>query len=285
MVMNTTNPIRLYQNESQPLCLGCANCRELNLCGGMRNAGGVFDCMQFCRCEDERACDYVCRRKQSDFIERHKEVNGFTLDNIPRIAPVPSSMLPSYVPFVYHPYKRFNRLVTQAVALPLFALFSHKTGQIKFRSREELADHYHFDPAAKLVISGVSKDRDLETYWEHRRAAKIPEQLRALHPDLVTTPNFSLFLDAPRWDTLHNIKRIAICWSELVAQQLPASLHLNARTDTDWERLTAFIAEREEIQSVAFEFATGAAGARGSWHVEQMVQLAARVRRPLQLVV
>jgi hypothetical protein len=135
------------------------------------------------------------------------------------------------------------------------------------------------------VFSGVSKDRPLEAYWEHRRAANIPEQLRDLNPDLITAPNFSLFLDAPRWDNLQNMKRIAICWNELTAQHLPTSLHLNARTETDWQRLTAFVAEREEVQSVAFEFATGAAGSRGEWHVEKIVEMATKVRRPLQIVI
>jgi len=33
-----------------------------------------------------------------------------------------------------------------------------------------------------------------------------------------------------------NMKRIAICWSELASCGIAASLHLNARTDRDWER-------------------------------------------------
>src|SRR5207249_4165551 len=51
----------------------------------------------------------------------------------------------------------------------------------------------------------------------------------------------SMFLDVPRWDNLHNMKRIALCWSELVSRGLPTSLHLNARTDRDWERWIEFI--------------------------------------------
>jgi hypothetical protein len=82
------------------------------------------------------------------------------------------------------------------------------------------------------------------------------------------------------------MKRIAICWGELVSAGVPTSLHLNACTDRDWERWTEFVAERDEVRSVAFEFATGAARLeRGEWHTGKLMALAAAVPRPLQLVV
>jgi hypothetical protein len=82
------------------------------------------------------------------------------------------------------------------------------------------------------------------------------------------------------------MKRIAICWSELVQAGIPTSLHLNARTDRDYERWTEFVAERDDVRSVALEYATGAAKQnRGEWHTEKLVALAAAVPRPLQLVV
>jgi hypothetical protein len=49
--------------------------------------------------------------------------------------------------------------------------------------------------------------------------------------------------------------------------------------------LATFIAERAEVTDVAFEFKTGAAWrTRLPFHVTQLVQLASRVRRPLNLV-
>lgn len=53
---------------------------------------------------------------------------------------------------------------------------------------------------------------------------------------MVTTPNYSLSIDQPRWDDLHSLKRIAIVHEEFLNEGLPAALHVNARTDKDWER-------------------------------------------------
>jgi len=82
-----------------------------------------------------------------------------------------------------------------------------------------------------------------------------------------------------------NMKRIAICWSELASCGIAASLHLNARTDRDWERWTDFIGERDEVTSLTVEFATGLARKeRGRWYVDKMLLLASKVPRTLHLV-
>jgi hypothetical protein len=109
--------------------------------------------------------------------------------------------------------------------------------------------------------------------------------LAAIEPAVVTAPNFSLFLNVPRENDLHNMKRIALCWHELTAAGIPAALHVNARTDHDWSRWAEFIRARSEVTTIAFEFATGARSkARGEWHVKQLVLLRERVGRDLALV-
>ena len=81
------------------------------------------------------------------------------------------------------------------------------------------------------------------------------------------------------------MKRIAICWQELVAAGIPAALHVNARTDHDWIRWAEFIRRRPEGTTIAFEFATGARSAtRGTWYVGQLKRLRDRVGRDLALV-
>ncbi len=67
---------------------------------------------------------------------------------------------------------------------------------------------------------------------------------------------------------------------------MPAALHVNARTERDWERWRDFIAARDEVTHLAFEFATGAGwGTRLTWHAEQLARLASSVSRPLHLIV
>jgi len=164
-------------------------------------------------------------------------------------------------------------------------LFDHSNGRLKFSKKEDVARSFGFDASAKLLISGVGQDRVIEYYWSHRLAAEIPEQLSLLQPALVTVPNYSLFLGVPREDNLYSMKRIAICWDELVRSEVPASLHVNARTDRDWERWTEFIGERDEVRSIAYEFATGpACMERGKWHAQKLIKLACEVGRDLQII-
>src|SRR5262249_18450629 len=125
----------------------------------------------------------------------------------------------------------------------------------------------------------------IEYYWTHRKAAKLPYQLARIKPTLITVPNYSLFLAVPREDNLYSMKRIAVCWDELVRSGIPTALHVNARTDRDWERWTEFVAKRGEIQSIAYEFATGPACLeRGKWHAQKLIKLANEVGRDLQII-
>ena len=102
----------------------------------------------------------------------------------------------------------------------------------------------------------------------------------------MTTPNFSLFTDRPRWDDMHSMKRIAVTHEEFLRVGLAAALHVNARTEWDWERWTDYILQRSEVTHVAFEFTTGTGRVgRMDWHAEQLAMLAEGVGRPLHLVV
>lgn len=276
----------LYHDADRPLSLGCVNCTEQKTCGGLHTSGNHFDCLVFCECPNPADCQYVCPNNLVNYMARFHEVVGFKFDNVERAPALTYPSLPLSVPLLYHSSGRSDRLKMDTVAVPLSFLLDRKTGMLRFSTREAVAAAFGFDESARLIITGVDQDQPIEDYWSFRRATRIPEQLASLRPDLVTTPNYSTPLDTPRWDNLHNMKRIAICWSELVQAGIPTSLHLNARTDRDYERWTEFVAERDEVRSVALEYATGAAKQdRGEWHTEKLAALAAAVSRPLQLVV
>jgi hypothetical protein len=129
-------------------------------------------------------------------------------------------------------------------------------------------------------------DPPLERWWSLSDARRPAiRALRDLGVQLVTTPNYSLFTDRPRWDDMHSMKRIAIVHEEFLSEGMPAALHVNARTEKDWDRWTKYIADRSEVTHIAFEFGTGAGWAtRTAWHAGQLAKLAVSVGRPLHLV-
>ena len=58
--------------------LGCARCRERDLCGGLVIKAAFLDCLQFC-CGKSQNCDRVCRNNP-DYVDRVREVGTFDLN-------------------------------------------------------------------------------------------------------------------------------------------------------------------------------------------------------------
>lgn len=266
--------------------LGCRGCPDFEHCGGLHTDAGIFDCGDLCSCADRSKCDMVCRHKPHAFFERLREVGGFDLATIARVAPVARPPLPDLVPLIDHKYSRTKTLGETVVAVPLYALFHMGNGEPLVRTRSDLAARFLLPESGTVIASGVGRDVRVEAWWAFADRARVMQTLRDLGIALVTAPNFSVFTNVPRPDNLHGIKRIGLSWVELMENGVPAALHLNARTDFDYSRWTRFINERPEVESVAFEFGTGA-GHRGriDWHVERLCALARGVGRPLTLVV
>jgi hypothetical protein len=228
----------------------------------------------------------VCRNNPVLFFERLMEVDGFDLNTIPRVPPLPTPALPDIIPLISDKFSRSGVLREPVVAVPLFELFHMRSGEPHVRTREQLADRFRVPVDTVVVASGVNRDVKVEAWWAIADRLRVLNTLKSLGVTLVTTPNFSLFIDVPRPDNLHGMKRIGLSWAELMAGGVPAALHVNARTDHDYARWTRFVAERPEVTILAFEFGTGAGyPGRIEWHVERLCGLADRVARPLMLVV
>jgi hypothetical protein len=73
--------------------------------------------------------------------------------------------------------------------------------------------------------------------------------LKAAGVGLVTTPNYSLFLDRPRWDDMHAMKRIALMHEEFLAEGMPAALHVNGRTDSDFRHWGSYVTARPKFHT------------------------------------
>jgi len=277
---------RLWHNEKlNTPSLGCERCPQKGLCGGLRVEQALYDCLGYC-CGKPAECDKVCRNRPEAFAKALREIGGFDLENVPRAPLLPRPKTPSVIPVLYHGAKRSTPFRASSICLPLYDIIARHDGGKRYESRAALAEKYGIRENANIVLTGTDIDSHLERWWSlsGKRLDAI-RALRALGVSLVTSPNFSMFTDQPRWDDMHSMKRIAITHEEFLREGLPAALHVNARTERDWERWIRYIAARPEITHVAVEFATGAGwGTRTPWHVEQLTKLAREVGRPLHLV-
>lgn len=266
--------------------LGCQSCPEKDVCGGVYVAAPYFDCLTYC-CNRPGSCKSVCRNNVH-FAKRVWEIEGFDLKNLPKNSPLERPNLPMVVPIIYHASSRVGILTPGTAALPLSVTFGKRAGEAKVGSAVSLRAAYRLAPDTNVILTGIGEDVPIERWWGvgvQKRIIVIKAMIRA-RIGLVTTPNFSLTINVPRWDDLHAIKRIGHVYSELVGEGMPAALHVNGRTDWDFVRWTQFIVDHREVTHVAYEFTTGSRwGGRRIQHAAWLCTLAKNVGRPLHLIV
>lgn len=278
---------RLWCDASvRTMSIGCVDCPDRRSCGGLQVEANLYNCLDLC-CGNIDGCDVVCRNKPHDFAQRVREIDGFGLENVPRSASVAVPDLPNVIPWLSHGGSRGARFSeANAVSIPLYKVIHRRDGEARYANADELAQTFGLSRSTRFVFTGTAFDPPLERWWSlgPGRLDAI-RGLKALNPALVTVPNFSLFVDQPRWDDMHNMKRIAVVHEEFLREGVAAALHLNARTDKDYERWRDYLHSRPEVTHVAFEFATGASSVeRMRWHADQLVALAVAAGRPLHLV-
>lgn len=250
-------PQRLWDDATRhPPSLSCPTCLERDRCGGVHTDAGILDCRDFCTCADKSKCDMICRFNPGLFVARMREVGGLGFDNAPRSSANGVPTLPLVVPFVDHRYGRAAILDEPVVAVSLYELINMATGEVHVASRGELAARFLVPEGAQVVVSGVDKDRPIERWWELKDRRPILSALKHLGVALVTTPNYSVLTNVPRTDNLHAMKRILLAWTEMASVGVATALHVNARTEHDYARWGALVADRQEIEILSFEFAT-----------------------------
>jgi hypothetical protein len=257
---------------------------RMELCGGLAIETRIWNCLSFC-CNQPSKCSRVCRNNPT-FAFRVHEVGGFELD-LPRGPALRAPMLPAVAPEVFHGFGRTRPFAPGTATLSLYRVFDRRSGQPRFSGPKELCDHLRVAEGTRFVLVGIQRDKPLERWWElgKEKRYSIIKSAQNCGAILVTSPNYSLFLDRPRWDDLHAIKRIAWTHQEFLDAGLPAALHVNGRTETDFKRWAEYIVAHPEVQHVSYEFTTGTGRLpRRAQHVAWLCQLARLVGRPLHLL-
>ncbi len=196
------------------------------------------------------------------FWEKWNDVGGLLDLSIqsPIYGPVYAT-LPRYIPKIHDGYARNRLLSSQSwVGLSLNDLLSAKRkSQVgrKFNSKSEVCGRFRISPTSKILAIGVDHDKFIENFWEKHRSHRLPEVLRQLGIDAVTTPNYSLFTDVTGFQMVRNLKRTLLCAQRLSDADVATVIHINAFRQQHWDIWRNFLLEHEEVSVVAKEFETG----------------------------
>lgn len=272
---------------AEPL-MGCSRCADRETCGELhvRNTGSLLlSCMEHCTCADPNICDIVCPNNAKVYASRHQEVDGWDLENIPRTRDLTLPKLPGWIPLFQGNLSGRRPMEGEPViGLPMSMALTGTGEETRARTDAELARSYGARPSEGWVVSGTEDDRAVERMWTPM-LTRIAEELARSGAVFATTPNFSLLQDSPRHDNLHAMKRIAWAWYRMTEGGLCTALHLNARTDRDFERWATFVRNRPEVKAVAFEFLTGSAPKDSAeMYAERLSRFAEMCGRRLPLV-
>lgn len=266
--------------------LGCSVCPTLDTCGGLCVRAPIMDCNDLC-CGSPGNCTTVCRNKPRDYVQRIREIGDYRLRHVERAPTLPVTFKEDIIPLVYHGSSRAGALQNSIFALRLPDLVNFRTGELRFTSRQALCAAYRISPTADLVLTGVNQDKRIEPWWGLAdKRISIIQGLVDIGIKLVTVPNFSVILNQPRHDDLHAMKRIALLFAEFQNAGMACALHPNGRTTRDFARWSRFIAAREEVQTLSYEFTTGPGRkSRIGFHLDQLARLADNAGRELDIVI
>lgn len=265
--------------------LGCSSCPHYQLCGGLSVDAQIWDCFDLC-CGKHGACERVCRRNES-FVLQNNEIGGFDLEQVGEIPALSFTPTLDIIPTVYHGSTRKTSMQSPTVSLRFADLFNFRNGSVRFESREHLADVFKIRGDAEIILCGIDQDRRVEAWWslgEPTREWAIAK-LHEIGVSMITTPNFSMIMNRPRTNDLSSMKRIAVTHREFVLGGIPAALHVNGRTDRDFERWARFLQRRHGVSCIAFEFSTGSNRRdRYQTYIKWLKELQRHVSRPLDIV-
>lgn len=278
---------KIQHREDAPLLMGCPSCRHFaKHCSGLNLELGLIDCQDFCNCADPSKCDVVCEAAPERFVKRLREVDGFGMRGITFAHSHIWPVVDAHIPVIDKPLEGFSAASLRVGAMPFRAAISRTRAGLAAYSDSELQQRFNGRPEQGWILTGVDHDARIEAIWALGRAGRKSLFAGLKNAGIVaaTSPNFSAMADVPRTDNFHARKRILIIWEEMNEAGIPTALHVNGRTQGDFDYFADAL-NQSGSRAISFEFATGAAAVEaGDRFVGRLLRLVDRVGGPLTLV-
>lgn len=208
------------------------------------------------------------------------EVKSLTYKPVTKLVSPQIANWPLFSPQIYHGSRRFRPLHADCVSISIKSLLAEtKPGD----GPDDVRKAFKLEDSTKVIGLGVARDHFLEKWWGARR--QIAEHLAGLGLHGVTTPNFSVFSNAPRPQTMVSIARIHHFSEALSAAGAAVIPHVYAETDLDWEQWKRVLQDQPAVHAIAMEFQTGLLKEeKAQRYIERLVELREAVGRPLHLI-
>lgn len=261
----------------------CHECVLRPRCGGLVKDGEAeYTCMLRCgQCRDKHGnCPFACPNNEARFTMMVGEVKSLTYKPVTKLVSPQASNWSLFAPQIYHGSRRSRPLHAECVSISIKSLLAEtKPGD----GPSELRKIFKLEESTRVIGLGVARDHLLEKWWGER--AQVAERLARLGLDGVTTPNFSVFSNAPRPQTMVSIARIHHFSEALSAAGAAVMPHVYAETDHDWEQWKTVLRDQPNVHAIAMEFQTGLLKEdKAHRYIERLVELRDAIGRPLHLV-
>lgn len=261
----------------------CYKCSFYQTCGGMVEDGVAdFSCMLRCgQCKSlSGECPFACPNNEARLVWMVAEVKSLSYRPLLQFKAHSKDPWPFFAPQIYHGSCRWKPLDVGCVTIGIADLLARTKptdSPIEVRRKFRLAD------ATKIIGIGVARDHLLERWWAEKDI--VAERLATMDLEAVTTPNFSIFANSPRTQSLVSIARIHHFSETLTKAGVPTVPHLYAETDMDWQRWTSVLLEQRNVQTIAMEFQTGLNNeVDARRYIEKLAELRESIGRPLHLI-
>lgn len=267
--------------------LSCKDCPIHRQCGGLtldnQNYLTCFLECGSCRNNEYQQCLYACPNNPEYFMRELASVGSLDYRPTSRLKAPSSARFPLYIPQIHHGYRRVRpfRGTDGYVAISVADIFS-KRWQTNCTARD-LRRHFTVDPSAKILALGIADDVTLEKWWGY--FTHHLNLLKRMGVSAVTTPNFSIFENAPRSQTMIHIGRIHKFNELLSSAGLAVIPHVYAQTAVDWAGWKEFLREQNHLSTLAMEFQTGLQSPfQAKEYIRNLEELQQSAGRPLSLV-
>jgi Domain of unknown function (DUF4417) len=200
-----------------------------------------------------------------------RHLGGLDLRSPDDLRHPPLPELPQYLPILVQAY-------AEPVDVPWVAIHGRRLLGVRGQTltpkhRRPLRDVYRLASATRVALEFYVDDRTLEGVWRRRRQLVL--ELRELQPDLVLTPNMSVYRDDARFVQLVQQRRALLLYHQMAEAGLPAVPDVGWSVwDPDGLRWAEWINEQPGLRAVSIYCGGQRIHAERRAHLESVEDLA-----------